>query len=63
VIDDGVGISPSLLEELQANHETACSGIGIRNTDLRLKRIYGQRLQIQSTVNQGTNVTFHIPKK
>lgn len=62
VIDDGVGISSTLLEELQADYEVTSSGIGIRNTNLRLKRIYGQGLQIQSTINQGTNVTFHIPK-
>lgn len=62
VIDDGVGISPTLLEELQEDYNGTSSGIGIRNTNLRLKRIYGQQLQIQSTINQGTNVTFHIPK-
>lgn len=36
--------------------------IGLRNTDLRLKRIYGQRLQIKSTPNEGTTITFNIPK-
>lgn len=63
VIDDGVGIDQSKLEELQSGRYPTSSGVGLRNTDLRLKRIYGQRLQIQSTLNEGTNVTFHIPKK
>ncbi|WP_155592547.1 ATP-binding protein [Lysinibacillus cavernae] len=63
VIDDGVGISPGLLADLQAGSENASDGVGIRNTDSRLKRIYGQSLQIQSTINKGTNITFHIPKK
>ncbi|MGE8000780.1 ATP-binding protein [Lysinibacillus sp. NPDC093190] len=63
VIDDGVGIDPSILDELQSGSNSPNAGVGLRNTDLRLKRIYGQRLQIKSTLNEGTAVTFHIPKK
>jgi len=63
VIDNGVGIDPSLLDELQSGSDSPNSGVGLRNTDLRLKRIYGQRLQINSTLNEGTTITFHIPKK
>ncbi len=63
VIDDGVGIDPSIIDELQSGSHSSKSGVGLRNTDLRLKRIYGQRLQIKSTINEGTNITFHIPKK
>ena len=62
IIDDGVGIDPRKLEELQSGSYSTSCGVGLRNTDLRLKRIYGQRLQIKSTLNEGTNVTFHIPK-
>ncbi|MFJ6210414.1 ATP-binding protein [Lysinibacillus sp. NPDC092081] len=63
VIDDGVGIDPSILDELQSGSHSPNTGVGLRNTDLRLKRIYGQRLQITSALNEGTTVTFHIPKK
>lgn len=63
VIDDGVGIDPSIIDELQSGSHSSKSGVGLRNTDLRLKRIYGQRLQIKSKINEGTNITFHIPKK
>ncbi|MGE7691643.1 ATP-binding protein [Lysinibacillus sp. NPDC097214] len=63
VIDDGVGIDSSILDELQSGSHSPNSGVGLRNTDLRLKRIYGQRLQINSTLNEGTTITFHIPKK
>jgi len=63
VIDDGVGIDSSILDELQSGSHSPNSGVGLRNTDLRLKRIYGQRLQIKSTLNEGTTITFHIPKK
>ncbi|MBG9456866.1 hypothetical protein ABE61_23520 [Lysinibacillus sphaericus] len=62
VIDNGVGIDSSLLDELQSGDYSPNSGVGLRNTDLRLKRIYGQRLQITSTLNEGTTITFHIPK-
>ncbi|MED3804246.1 ATP-binding protein [Lysinibacillus xylanilyticus] len=62
VVDDGVGIDPSILDELQSGSNSTNDGVGIRNTDLRLKRIYRQRLQIKSTLNEGTTVTFHIPK-
>ncbi|MGE7091125.1 hybrid sensor histidine kinase/response regulator [Lysinibacillus sp. NPDC048646] len=62
VIDDGVGIEPSTLAELQSGNNPTSTGVGLRNTDLRLKRIYGQRLQIKSIPNEGTTITFHIPK-
>ncbi|MFJ7668692.1 ATP-binding protein [Lysinibacillus sp. NPDC097195] len=63
VIDDGIGIDASTLDGLLSETNTSSPGIGLRNTDLRLKRIYGQRLQITSTPNKGTTITFHIPKK
>lgn len=64
VIDNGVGIDPTILHELQSGNDqkSTNSGLGIRNTDLRLKRIYGQRLHIESTLNKGTTVSFRIPK-
>ncbi len=62
VIDDGIGIEASTLTQLLSDTNTTSRGIGLRNTDLRLKRIYGQRLQIESTPNKGTTITFHIPK-
>jgi len=64
VIDDGVGIDPTILNELQSGNDNEWNspGVGIRNTDLRLKRIYGQRLYIESTLNKGTTVSFRIPK-
>lgn len=64
VIDNGVGIDPTILNELQSGNDNKKTnyGVGIRNTDLRLKRIYGQRLHIESTRNKGTTVSFRIPK-
>ncbi|WP_332843719.1 hypothetical protein [Paenibacillus baimaensis] len=34
------------------------AGIGVRNTDRRLKQIYSKGLHIQSEPGQGTTVTF-----
>jgi len=62
VIDDGIGIDANTLAGLLSDTNTTSQGIGLRNTDLRLKKIYGQRLQIKSTPNEGTTITFHIPK-
>ncbi|AVK86894.1 hypothetical protein C3943_02430 [Lysinibacillus sp. B2A1] len=64
VIDDGVGIDATILYELQSGNDNEWNslGVGIRNTDLRLKRIYGQRLHIESTLNKGTTISFRIPK-
>ncbi|MGE6513822.1 hybrid sensor histidine kinase/response regulator [Lysinibacillus sphaericus] len=62
VIDNGVGIDPSTLAQLQSGSNLTSTGVGLSNTDLRLKRIYGQRLIINSSPNEGTDITFHIPK-
>lgn len=62
VIDNGIGIDATTLAQLLSDTNTTSRGIGLRNTDLRLNRIYGQRLQIKSTPNEGTTITFHIPK-
>ena len=38
-------------------------GIGVRNTNQRLKRIFGTSLEIQSTLGKGTTFTMKIPKQ
>jgi sensor histidine kinase YesM len=54
IVDDGIGMH----EEVQRN----MGGIGLRNIDRRLKQLFGTGLQIQSTLGQGSSVTFRIPK-
>ncbi|WP_373233510.1 sensor histidine kinase [Cohnella sp.] len=61
VADDGVGISPSRLEELVSGHSLT-GGVGIRNIQFRLFHLYGTGLHIQSTPDEGTRVTMTIPK-
>lgn len=63
VEDDGVGIKENQLKELLEKTSTSQPGIGLLNTDLRLKRLFGKGLQITSTPNQGTTVSFVIDKE
>ncbi|OOC64071.1 hybrid sensor histidine kinase/response regulator [Paenibacillus ihbetae] len=57
VQDDGVGMDEAQLQQLldrRAEH----AGVGLINTDLRLKRHFGTGLHIKSTLGEGTEVTF-----
>jgi sensor histidine kinase YesM len=59
VTDDGQGISEDRLATLlQRNPD---GGIGLWNINSRLQRLYGQGLQIESTLGCGTTVAFSIP--
>ena len=62
VIDNGVGIDAATLAELLSDTNESFRGIGLRNTDHRLRKIYNQRLKIISNPNEGTAISFHIPK-
>lgn len=59
--DDGVGIERAVMESLLEKEISGQAGIGLLNTDLRLKRRYGHGLQIKSTRGIGTEVSFEIP--
>lgn len=59
IIDNGVGMEE---EKVRSVLEQNRGGIGLRNTDRRLKQLYGKGLCIESTVKQGTVVRFSIPK-
>lgn len=77
VIDDGVGMSEETLENLlirkldldlnlHFNPDSVSNrrpGIGLYNTDRRLKQIYGKGLQIESKPEQGTKVSFIVGKE
>ncbi|NUO81437.1 histidine kinase [candidate division KSB1 bacterium] len=56
VADNGVGTTTSRQEELLHN------GTGLRNTDLRLRKMFGEDAGLQvSTGEAGFRVKFHIP--
>lgn len=59
ISDNGVGFpQKEVLAMLQAQ-----GGVGIPNTNLRLKQLYGVGLQMESRPNEGTTMSFQIPKE
>ncbi|KAJ50563.1 two-component system LytT family sensor kinase [Clostridium tetanomorphum] len=60
VEDNGIGMDDNKLSNLFLNP----SGIGLRNVNERLKLLYGDnyKLKINSSLNEGTCVSFTIPK-
>ncbi|WP_353961278.1 ATP-binding protein [Paenibacillus sp. S-12] len=60
--DDGVGMDAQRVDSLLEFHGIEKRGIGLLNTDRRLKQLYGTGLLIRSKVNEGTSVSFVIVK-
>lgn len=60
VEDDGVGMDEQQLQRLLDRKADNKSGVGLINTDQRLKRSFGTGLQITSTLGAGTKVTFYV---
>lgn len=60
--DDGVGMNDHKVKNI-LSYENC--GIGIKNVNERLKLLYGDKskLNIKSTLNEGTTVYFKIPKE
>ncbi|WNS41497.1 ATP-binding protein [Paenibacillus sp. MMS20-IR301] len=58
--DNGQGISPELLEDLQ-RADMDKKGVGLWNIRQRCKLLYGRELQIESIVGKGTRVWFDLP--
>jgi len=63
VKDDGVGMDADKLQQLLNSNLQPHRGIGFRNTDRRLKQMYGQGLMIMSKPGEGTQVHFLIPNQ
>lgn len=61
VIDDGIGMSPETLRTLLQRKAGKKSGIGLINTERRLKQLFGTGLTIKSTIDVGTTVAFTVP--
>jgi len=61
VADNGVGMRKEKVAQL-LNGDPANSGIGIINTDRRLRQLYGQGLRIKSKVGEGTEISFLVNK-
>lgn len=59
--DDGVGMDEETLNHLLNPAHRDRHGIGIVNTDQRLKQLFGTGLTIRSEKGSGTSVTYDIP--
>ncbi|OPH46740.1 hypothetical protein BC351_13950 [Paenibacillus ferrarius] len=62
VSDDGVGFDEKILNQVLQDQSEAPVGIGLRNTNRRLRQIYGRGLDIYSNKDMGTIITFPARK-
>ncbi|WP_214659314.1 ATP-binding protein [Candidatus Formimonas warabiya] len=58
--DNGIGMSEEKLRSL-LNGDMAQEGVGLRNINQRLKKLYGKTLSIKSEAGKGTTVLIEIP--
>ncbi|WP_240647691.1 ATP-binding protein [Paenibacillus nanensis] len=63
ITDNGVGMNQAQIQQVLDGSPSIGSGIGLRNTDRRLKQLYGKGLRMHSVPEQGTTVTFQLPKE
>ncbi|OXS75050.1 ethylene receptor [Lysinibacillus sp. KCTC 33748] len=63
VSDNGTGMDEATMERLLERKSETSTGIGLLNTDLRLKQHYGKGLQIKSKPKHGTTISFVVLKK
>lgn len=67
IMDNGVGIPPSILEHIMdvsvENNKDCLTRIGLKNIEDRIKMIYGPDygLSITSTAGYGTQVVIYLP--
>ncbi|WP_052092381.1 ATP-binding protein [Paenibacillus sp. FSL H7-0357] len=61
VSDNGVGITPGRIEQVLSETHSE-GGIGLRNIQRRLLKIYGTGLMIVSTPGRGTTISYTIPR-
>ena len=63
VMDDGVGMTVNQVKDILASPSKHKHGIGISNTNRRLKQLYGKGIRIDSQLHKGTTVSFQIPRR
>ncbi|TVX96897.1 hybrid sensor histidine kinase/response regulator [Cohnella terricola] len=62
VEDDGVGMDEHAVRRALGIQGGRARGIGLRNTDRRLRQLYGQGLRIRSVPGRGTRISFFVMK-
>ncbi|KNB72837.1 ATP-binding protein [Brevibacillus reuszeri] len=60
VEDDGIGMDDIQLQRILERKADSRSGVGLINTDQRLKRHFGTGLHFESTPGIGTKVSFQV---
>lgn len=60
IIDDGVGMYEDKVKEILTPQPDRKRGIGVINTEQRLRRLYGKGLDVTSKPGFGTTVKFII---
>lgn len=63
ICDDGVGMSDEKVQQILSDDPDTSEGVGVTNTNRRLKKLFRKGLSITSQPGQGTTVSFHIPKE
>lgn len=63
VIDDGVGMDEEKIAEILTTQPDRKKGIGLINTEQRLKRMYGEGLDITSIPGVGTTIRLTVPNR
>ncbi|MED4123954.1 ATP-binding protein [Halalkalibacterium halodurans] len=61
ITDDGVGMDKATLNNVLTRKPDQVSGIGMLNTDLRLKQLFGKGLFVESQPGKGTSISFYVP--
>lgn len=61
VKDNGVGMEENVLQQINAGNPVGESGVGLLNINLRLERLYGKGLEIDSQLGKGTTISFIVP--
>ena len=61
IMDDGVGMEEETIKQIFTIKPERKAGIGLMNTEQRLKRLYGKGLQVDSKPNAGTTISFTVP--
>lgn len=60
VEDDGVGM-PTTAQAILSKEREGDGGVGLRNIHLRMLRLYGKGVEIESGLGIGTKVTLRVP--
>ncbi len=63
VSDNGLGMSPKILENLLSTEPSSTSGVGIKNVNERIQLSFGKKygIQVESELESGTTVSIWLP--